>query len=147
MGKEAAGAGGWCRTDTPEVRGDKRQQVGAWRTYQRRGQGALGSEAAAEMTCMAPQGMAASQCSRLPSHLCPGRQPPATLSRPTRLRAPPPGGGPVVLAASAEEWRWGDYVCQNNRNKGCFQASVCIHASQSEGIKNKHPPLFQSYVA
>lgn len=104
-----------------------------------------GSEAAAEVTCTGTRVMAASQCSGFPRGHRPWLQP---------LGHPPPVhrtashlGALWCWQFKAEEWRLGDYVCKNNRNKSCFQASVCIYASQSKGIKNKHPPLFQSYVA
>ena len=42
---------------------------------------------------------------------------------------------------------WEVLVYKDNRNKGGFQASVCISASSSKRIKNKPPQLLKSYVA
>lgn len=69
--------------------------------------GCLGSEAAAEITCVGTRVTAALRRS-------PGFPAASVSSRPLYLKAPQGSG---------------DYVCENNRNKGCFQAHVCIYAS------------------
>lgn len=144
----SAGALGWCRADTSKAGCDKRQQVEAATVEEDVSEGRagrLGAEASAEITCTGTQVMAVHQSSDVPAVSVPGGSLSATPFPIHWISSHP--GALWHWQLTAEERRLGVCVCKNNRNKSCFQASVCIYASQSKGMKNKHPPLSKSYVA